>query len=234
MLIGSCPPRRLGHNPDHPGVPPSDDPDQQPVATADFVDVSHHQRDIDWAAYAASGKKLAICKATESNSWTDTAVQQNRATLSQLGLACGLYHFAGAGLAHTIKPAEEEADWYLSQVGTLGPKEFPVLDFEMTFGLTPAQQVDWIGKWCARVEEKGGKRPWVYVPTYLARKMEASSIAKYPLWIANYQSSDPSQPPSSFSWPKLTAWQFTEKATFPGLPGKVDGNYLFDPSAVPA
>ena len=43
----------------------------------------------------------------------------------------------------------------------------------------------------------------------------------------------PAKPPYSGSWPKITAWQFTEKATFPGLPGQVDGNYLFDPSAVP-
>ena len=92
-------------NPDHPGVPASDNPDQDTSAVSpDFVDISHHQENPDWTKYAQSGRKFGVVKATESNSWADSATKANRQALKDLDMPCGLYYFAGASLAHTIKP----------------------------------------------------------------------------------------------------------------------------------
>ena len=56
----------------HPGIEndqdglndlPSDD--QIAATKPDFVDVSHHQGNVDWDAYAKTGLKMGVCKITE-------------------------------------------------------------------------------------------------------------------------------------------------------------------------
>jgi lysozyme len=223
-------------NPEHPGIEGRDDQNIVPEKV-DFIDVSHFQGKVDWTKYATAGRKLALCKVTEGSDWTDPTGSTNREGMAKAGVECGLYHFAGAGGGHSIGDATKEADFYLSTVGKMGPKEFPALDFEQPDGLTPAQQVSWIGTWCQEVEEKTGKTPWLYTGETMLSKMgqDAAPLTKYPLWVANYNSSDRSQPPPSGAWPELTAWQFTHKAHIPGVQGGVDGSYLYGkmPSPTP-
>ena len=193
----------------------------------DFVDVSHHQGEIDWSAYHSSGRTVGVTKATEAGDWVDDHGDQNRHGMEAAGLYCGVYHFAGASGSNKIGNPLVEAQHFLDTVGKLGPKEFPVLDFELPYRMTPAQQVDWIGTWCHKVEDATGKTPWVYTNSRMLGKMDASSLTHYPLWIANYNSSDPAAPPPSGSWPQLTAWQFTDNADTPGITGPTDRSYLY-------
>lgn len=197
-----------------------------PAERTDFADVSHHQHDIHWDQYAASGRSLAICKATEGLTYVDPAEAGNRGALSKLGLYCGLYHFAGSSAADEIHDPVKEADFFASTVGPLGPKEFPVLDFELPYRMTPARQVSWIGKWCTEVQKKTGKTPWVYTNSPMLGKLDAHSLAKYPLWLANYTSHDPKHPPSTGTWPNLAAWQYTDDAKVPGI-GPCDDSFLY-------
>ena len=218
-------------NLDHPGIEPS--AAEAPAPTnMDFIDVSHHQGDINWDQYAASGKKLAICKLTEGSDFVDDKAAENRAEMSKAGVECGLYHFAGSGPAHTIGDATKEADFYLSQVGKMGATEFPVLDFEQADGLTPAQQASWISGWCTEVQDKTGKTPWLYTNEKLLHGMDAdaSKLTQYPLWLADYNTSDRKDPPASTPWKNLEAWQFTEKGNVAGVSGDVDGSYLYGPA----
>lgn len=209
----------------------NDDQAGEPVpdtSVADFADVSHYEDNIDWDKYASSGRKAAICKTTESTDWTDPKFREYRDAIGKHDLYCGLYHFAGASQAHHIDDPLKEANFFCDTIGPLGPKEFPVLDFEMTYKLTPKQQVDWVGKWCVQVEKRTGKVPWVYTGSGLLGNWDASSLTRYPLWVANYNlGSDPKNAPPSGSWPKLSAWQYTEKARqIPGMP-TVDDSYLY-------
>ena len=215
-------------NPAHPGIEGKDDHDVV-ASSVDFIDVSHFQGKVDWSKYASTGRKMALCKITEGSDWSDKTEPANRAGMAKAGIECGLYHFAGSGPAHKIGDATKEADFYLSKVGKFGDKEFPALDFEQSDGLTPAQEATWIGTWCHEVEEKTGKTPWLYTGEKILKSMgdDAAPLTKYPLWIADYNSSDRSNPPSSGAWPQLTAWQFTHKAKIPGVAGGVDGNYLY-------
>lgn len=197
--------------------------------TPDFADVSDHQPDVDWDKYAASQRKLAICKATEGTDWVDPTTEGNRTSLGRLGLYCGLYHFAGSSIQDQIKDPVEEAGFYLQNVGPMGPKEFPVLDFERTWGMSPEKQINWVNKWCTEVSQKTGKTPWVYLPTYMLDdwgSADASSLTKYPLWIADINSSDPQNPPDSTPWSSPAAWQYTEHASIPGI-GRCDDSYLY-------
>jgi lysozyme len=202
--------------------------DTTSLTTPDFADVSGHNTAINWHAYAASNRRLGVTKATEGGDWDDPSMPTNRAGMAQEGLYCGLYHFAGGSGSHHINDPIAEADHFISTIGTLAPSEFPILDFELTYGLTPPQQVDWIGKWCDEVASKTHKQPWIYTGSNMLRKMDASSLTKYPLWVANYNvGSDPATPPPSGSWPTLTAWQFTDNAATPGINEPADRSWLY-------
>ncbi len=203
-----------------------EEPPPHEAGVVDFADVSDHQRNIDWSAYAASGRKLAICKATEGDDWNDPTTGANRQALSSLGLYCGLYHFAGSTIAGAIDDPVVEADHFLSTVGTMGKKEFPVLDFERTWGMTPSQQVNWIKQWCTEVENQTGKVPWLYTNGMILRHINPSSLTRYPLWLANYQSHNPSHPPASAPWPGLTAWQYSDRVDVPGI-GRADDSFFY-------
>ena len=218
-----------GGNPDHPGLQNQPSDIDATKTNPDFVDVSHHQGDVDWASYAAAGKKLAICKLTEGSDWSDEKAVENRAAASKLGLDMGLYHYAGSSGDHKFGDPVKEADFYVSQVGTLAKNEFPVLDFEDANGLKPDQLVEWAGKWCATVEEKTGKTPWIYTYAGFLHKLDATPLTHYPLWLADYNSIDRDHPPSAAPWVSLQAWQYTAGAVVPGIEGQVDASYVYGP-----
>lgn len=224
-------PQRI-HSPiDHPGITYTDGDvptDEEIAATrADFVDVSHHQNDIDWDAYKNSGRKGAIIKVTEGGDWVDDRFASHRKALSDRGLKCGFYHFARPNGTDMAADATVEANNFLSQIGTLSANEFPVLDFEVTNKLSPQQLGQWASKFMSIVQERTGQAPWFYSYTNMIKKVDCSEITKYPLWLANYQSSDKENPPSAAPWSSMVAWQYTDKASVEGITGKVDGNYMY-------
>jgi len=214
--------------PENPSAVGNDGSAEGSTDQLDFADVSHRENDVDWNTYAASGRKLAICKATESNWYVDPKVAENREALGKQGLYCGLYHFAGSSADNEIDDPKVEAEYYVNQIGKLGPKEFPVLDFELAYHMSPTQQVSWIGKWCTEVQNRTGKTPWIYSYSGMLNRWDATDLTKYPLWLANYSvGSDPKNPPDGGSWPNLTAWQYTFKANVPGIRSTCDASYLY-------
>lgn len=221
------------HSPiDHPGITYTDgdvSTDEEIAATRpDFVDVSHHQGDINWDAYKASGRTGAIIKATEGGDWVDSRFAAHRKDLADRGLKCGFYHFARPNGTDMDADATVEANNFLSQIGTFSANEFPVLDFEVGNKLTPQQLGQWAAKFMSIVEERSGKTPWFYSYSAMVKKVDCSEITKYPLWLANYSSgSDKAKPPSAAPWSSMIAWQYTDKASVEGMNGKVDGNYMY-------
>lgn len=221
----------------HPGIATASDSevDAQAVPTdaqiaathPDFIDVSHHQGDIDWAKYAATGRNFGIVKATEGGDWSDDHLAANRAAMTKAGMKIGVYHFARPDGADMNADATMEANNYLKTVGTLGKNEFPVLDFEVINGLKPDQLTTWAAKWCSTVETATGKTPWLYTGQKIQHQLDQTQLAKYPLWLAFYNTCDRDNPPDAAPWPNLVAWQYTDKAKLPGVDGKVDASYLY-------
>lgn len=221
-----------------PPRPPQADtpaPDSPPATESDVVDITLHPRDFsdvssyepgaDWDAYAATGRPMAVCRASKGVNLIDDTAPGYRQALSQRGLYCGLYHFAGWPTTQVIKSPEEEAAFFLKAVGPLGPREFPILDFEQDYKLTPQQEVDWITRFCTIVEQKTGKTPWLYSGYNLASHLHGEQLARYPLWVAHYSAT---QLPAPEQWPHPVAWQYTEKGTVPGIGAKaIDDSHFY-------
>lgn len=230
QVASNLPTPRIHHGINHPGVEYTDDmptEDQIAATKPDFVDVSHHQNDIDWDAYKNTGAKGAIIKVTEGGDFVDDRFAGYRKSLSDRGLKCGLYHFARPNGTDMNADATVEANNFLTQVGTLSANEFPVLDFETANKLSPEKLGQWAEKFMSVVAEKTGKTPWFYSYSNMLKKIDCTNLTKYPLWLANYQSCDKQNPPSAAPWTGMVAWQYSEKGSVPGITGNVDTNYMY-------
>jgi GH25 family lysozyme M1 (1,4-beta-N-acetylmuramidase) len=97
----------------------------------------------------------------------------------------------------------------------------------LTYGKTGPQMTEWISKWCSSVEQATGKTPWLYTNRRIMNRVDPTNLTKYPLWLANYNSSDKENPPDSKPWPNMIAWQYTDKAKSPGVKDPCDGNFLY-------
>ena len=159
------------------------------------IDVSTHQKDIDWQAVAADGIDFAILRLgrrgyTEGGLFLDEAFEQNLHGALDAGLEVGVYFFSQAV---TPEEAEEEAD-YILEVLDGQALSFPVaFDWETisgdearTDGLTGTVMTRCAAAFCKRIEA-AGYRPAVYfnrTQGYL--HYDLRELVEYGLWLAEY------------------------------------------------
>jgi lysozyme len=183
------------------------------------VDVSGWQGQVDWGAVQRSGRAFAFAKATEGATFVDSTFAANRAGMRGAGLVLrGFYHFARPDR----NTAEAEAAHFLRTVGPLGPGEVPVLDLEVAPGPGVG---DWAAEWLRLVAAGTGRTPILYSYQSYLYTVPTSRLTQYPLWIAAWGDDNglvPAAPPKTDRWSTWTWWQYTSKATVPGVSGRVD------------
>lgn len=170
---------------------------------------------IDWNAVAGSGMSFAIIKATESNNYTNPYFADDYADSLAAGLVHGAYHFARP--AYPISStAMAQAKYFVNQIGAVDTPDTlpPVLDLEVTGGLSRADLVTWAQIFLYRVRTLTGRTPMLYTyPSFWTDVLDdPTAFARFPLWMASYGSSAP----------LADLWQYTDSATINGISGKVD------------
>ncbi len=132
------------------------------LAYADGIDVSHWQGSIDWSKVKAAGMQFAFMKATESTTYTDTALTANWAGAGSVGLYRGAYHFArpskrrlrGQRRRSTSSPgsARSRTPGRCPRSSTSRPRG----------GLGVTALRTWTQTWLTRVEQLTGRVPIIY------------------------------------------------------------------------
>jgi GH25 family lysozyme M1 (1,4-beta-N-acetylmuramidase) len=210
---------------------PTATPSPTPPPTTGYIegiDVSHWQNTIDWAKVAAAGKKFAFIKATESTDFIDNLYSTNRAKAKASGIKVGAYHFAQPGT--NSNDAVNEANWFIKNAGPVSGELLPVLDLEVTNGLTDAQLEAWTQAFLDRVYALTGVRGAIYVsPSFWSNNVGNSTkiaAAGYKvLWIAHWTtSSTPIVPANNWNGNGWTFWQYTSSGTVNGISSRVDLN----------
>lgn len=195
-------------------------------------DVSHYQHDagpVDFAALAAGGQTFAISKATESTTFTDPFFAADYAAEQANGLVRGAYHYARPKLP--ISTAVAQADYYVSVLGTtqeVGDLP-PIMDFEESGGLQPADLITWGQTFLDEVMAKTGRTPIIYTYRNFWRTalLNSAAFTRYPLWIADYTAgATVPTPPLIGSWPTWALWQWTSTAKLAGVKGAVDDSHF--------
>lgn len=190
------------------------------------IDVSNWQATIDWSKVAKAGYTFAFVKASEGGTYTDPYYAANRAGANANGIVVGAYDFAQPSTK--AGQAEAEADLFVRVASPKSGDLVPVLDLEVTNGLSPANLQTWVKKWLYRVYQKTGVRAAIYVsPSFWSTSMANTAWFAQngfrTLWIAHWTSgSAPTVPASGWGGNSWTFWQWTSSGTVPGISGRVD------------
>jgi GH25 family lysozyme M1 (1,4-beta-N-acetylmuramidase) len=190
------------------------------------VDVSHWQGTIDWAKVKTAGKRFAYLKASEDIDFIDNTYATNRAQAKAQGIKVGAYHFARP---NTVPgDAVAEANWFVKIAAPVSGELIPVLDLEVTGGLSTTQLQNWSKAFLDRVYTLTGVKGAIYVSpsfwTNNAGNWSGLASAGYKvLWIAHWTTaSQPTVPANNWGSNSWTFWQYTSSGTVSGIGGRVD------------
>lgn len=185
------------------------------------IDVSRHQRDIDWEAVSKMRHKdvsisFAFIKASEGKSISDEYFKDNWKEAKKHGLMRGAYHFYRPHL-----PAEVQAELFFSQLKKLEPGDLPpVLDIEMKGSTKPEVLKRNLKRWLTLVEKKYGVTPIIYTSySFYNHYLRGKEFKKYPLWIAHYRTPDLKEKMNDWHF-----WQHSDRGYVNGIRGTVDFN----------
>jgi lysozyme len=176
------------------------------------IDVSHHQKQIDWEQVLAQKPYFVFMKATEGSSFIDHKYNQHKQEAEAKGVIVGSYHFfsyKSTGL--------EQALHFIKNAGLNKGNLPPVLDLEFKRRMPNAKKItENIIQWLEMVETIYGVQPIIYCNHRFYDKYLKNKLKKdYPLWIPDY-----------YKEPKINwvFWQKTNKFKLKGIIKTVDFN----------
>ena len=182
------------------------------------IDVSEFQGRVDWDDIEILEEKYPVqfvfIRATAGNDRVDAQFKKNWDGAKENKIMRGAYHY--------YRPNEnsiEQANLFIKTVKLQKGDLPPVLDIER---LPKNQPLDSLKKglkrWLTKVEAHYQVRPIIYTGERYYSDFLKEEFSEYLFWIANY----------NFYREKIEDdwlfWQFTEKASLPGIKHRVDVN----------
>jgi GH25 family lysozyme M1 (1,4-beta-N-acetylmuramidase) len=181
------------------------------------IDTSAAQGTVEWLSVIAEGVSFAFLKATDGISTIDSRWAINSKGAHDAGLTFGSYHVLEPGTDPTA-----QAEHYASIAKGVGSLP-PVLDFELSKGLSAATALARAVTFLDAVEAAWGEQGIVYAsPGFIAQlatlagpagKDALRELSKRRLWVAHYGVAKPTVPEP---WPTdgWTIWQFAGDGGF--------------------
>jgi lysozyme len=182
------------------------------------IDVSEYQGKIRWSYVDTLEKKYPLryvfIRATVGNDRVDSQFKRNWLGAKENKMIRGAYHY--------YRPNEnslEQAELFIKTVKLKKGDLPPVLDIEK---LPKEQSIErlkiGLRRWLKTVELHYGVRPIIYTGEKYYDDFLKEEFSDYLFWIANYNFY---REEIQDNW---LFWQFTEKATVPGIDYNVDVN----------
>lgn len=193
--------------------------------TFDVADISHHDVISDWAALKSATGGLYM-KATEGSSYVDPMLDSYSKAAQGAGLAVGYFHYFWAS-AQTAD-AVTQAGYFYRAIHPYAYTFYPAVDVEEPLDhdqkqLTAAQITESVLAFCKEFERLSGHSLLIYCSRNFADKyLSDARLAKYGLWVADYNGREPTQ---AGAWKTHAMWQYTNRATLPGVPNPMDANH---------
>ncbi len=198
------------------------------------VDVSYHNKGIDWEAVRAQGVDFAIVRLGYRGWETgilhdDDCFRQNLRGAKAAGLKVGVYLYS---TAVNVKEAEEEAGLVLRRLNGF-PLDLPVYFDTEQSGEYPWGRADRLDKtrryeiitsFCRAIED-GGYRAGVYSgQNFLKNHVAFQTLTPYAVWLASYTRYN-RLPDFPYEY---GMWQFTDRAVVAGIRGVADLSAVYE------
>ena len=193
------------------------------------IDVSSHQKSIDWAAVKNSGVKFAMIqvgyRGYETGALMDDAYfEENIQGAIENGIDVGVYFFSQAVSA---EEARAEADFVLERVKKYKLQLPIVFDLEEVSNATDrVENTTSEERTQAAVTfmnhiKNAGYQAMVYSSSQLSETVfDINYLHDYDFWVADYSSVP------NFSY-HFSIWQYTDAGTVDGISTNVDMNIMF-------
>jgi len=197
------------------------------------IDVSDHQKEIDWAQVKTAGVDFAIIRVgyrgyTEGGLFLDNNFEANIKSALENEIAVGVYFFSQA---ITTAEAEQEAQYVMDLIANYDITYPVVYDWEPITNYTedaPPRTTDCTAEdinaftlaFCKKVKESG------YIPAFYSNKSmgyktyDLEALDEFDFWYAEYQ------PKPSFYY-AFDIWQYTDAGKVNGIETAVDINLCF-------
>lgn len=189
------------------------------------IDVSAWQGKIDWKKVADYGMGFAILRITEAGNIVDKYFEANLTGCNKHKIPVGVYKYS---YAMTITEIQSEARKVVSTLN--GRKiQFPVfLDLEYhnqrTLG---AESIHKMADAFRKIIEAAGYKFAIYCNVDWYVNVICSHLKKHDFWIARYPANDNGTLQERLRPDFGIGWQYSSKATIPGISTKVDRNVFY-------
>lgn len=192
------------------------------------IDVSTHQKTIDWEQVKAAGVEFVMIRLGYRGSvqgllFEDEWAQTNYQGAKAAGLKVGGYFFSQS---ISVEEAEEEAryamdivkDWELD-MPLVYDWEFIQEDYRNAH-VDARMLTDYTKAFCQTVEAAGYDAMIYFNPTQSRKRMYLEELTDYGFWLAMYSDE------MNYEY-KVDMWQYTCTGQVPGIRGNVDINLYF-------
>jgi len=189
------------------------------------IDVSAWQGQIDWSAVAKYGMGFAILRITETGNVIDSAFERNYRGCTENNIPVGVYKYS---YAMTVSEIRSEANKIVSVLA--GRKiQLPVfLDLENSNQRAlGSENIHKLADAFREIIEKAGYKFALYCNVDWYDTVICSHLKKYDFWIARYPANDNGTLQERLRPNFGVGWQYSSKATIPGITGNVDRNVFY-------
>ena len=184
------------------------------------IDVSNHQRNINWGGVKSSGVEVAYIKATEGNYFKDGYAVANYNGAKQNGIAVGFYHFLNG-----TSSGSEQANYFYN---FLKSNNLLAYDLKLCIDVETACSglTDKVIEFINTLKGLTGQDVLIYTGPSFANSNLDNRLAGYPCWIAHYGVSSPM--PTNIWGTNYAGWQYSSTGSISGVPGNCDVDNFYD------
>ena len=189
------------------------------------IDVSAWQGAIDWDTVANYGMDFAILRITEAGNVIDSCFEKNYSGCQKHNIPTGAYKYS---YAMTVAEIQSEARKVVEVLN--GRKlQYPVwLDLEWNNQRSlGAEQIHKLAEAFEKIITAAGYKFGIYCNVDWYLNVICSHLKKYDFWIARYPASDNGTLQERLRPDFGVGWQYSSKATIPGISGTVDRNVFY-------
>lgn len=187
------------------------------------IDVSEHQKIIDWNQVKNSGIDFAIIRCgygKDVTSQDDKMFQRNISECERLGIPYGVYIYS---YADSREGARSEVAHMERLLNGRNPSYGVWIDMEdadgykAKNGITSQTCIEICDEFCKIMKEKGYKAGIYANVDWLTNKLNAECLKQYPKWVAQWN--------DEYTYSeRCVAWQYTSSGKLQGIEGTVDMN----------
>lgn len=189
------------------------------------VDVSSYQGKIDWKKVSDYGMGFVLIRITEAGNAIDSQFENNYAGCTKYNIPIGVYKYS---YARTISEAQNEAKKII-QVLNGRKLQYPIwYDLEWNNQrVLGSENVHKLAEAFEKVVTAAGYKFGIYCNVDWYSNFICSHLKKYDFWISRYPANDNGTLQERLRPGFGVGWQYSSKATIPGIPNKVDRNVFY-------